>query len=318
MSRIDDALRQAGKAPAGSAAGEAAFVDAADALPTESNAPVTTLPMPTPARMAAVTSSPAAVSVEPLPPPLRVSGATAGIKFDPDEKLVVHPAASRTCIERYRRIAATLHHLQQERGVKLLMVASAAMGEGKTLTSANLALTLSESYRRKVLLIDADLRRPSLTALFHLQRSRGLSERLRGDGEGPLSVLEMSDLLALLPGGRPDSDPMAGLTSGRMRQILSQASASYDWVILDTPPIGLQPDAGLLAAMVEAALLVVGVGVAPAASVEAAIETIGRDKLIGVVLNRIEEDPAGEAAYYAYGPREKVISDAQPAGKLKP
>ena len=69
--------------------------------------------------------------------------------------------------------------------------------------------------------------------------------------------------------------------------------------------------------MVEAALLVVGVGVAPAASVEAAIETIGRDKVVGVVLNRIAEDPAGEAAYYAYGAREKMIAIAQPTGRLK-
>jgi capsular exopolysaccharide synthesis family protein len=305
MSRIDEALRQAGISSAVSAAGESVQTDTADVLPTETIAPLTT-----------PTNS---VSVEPLPPSLRVSRPTAGIKFEPDEKLAVHPAASRTCIERYRRIAATLHHLQQERGVKVLMVASAAMGEGKTLTSANLALTLSESYRRKVLLIDADLRRPSLTALFRLQRSRGLSERLRGDSDGPLSVLEMSDLLALLPGGKPDSDPMAGLTSGRMRQIISQASAAYDWVILDTPPIGLQPDAGLLAAMVEAALLVVGVGVAPAAAVEAAIETIGRDKVVGVVLNRVEEDPAGEAAYYEYAVRDKTLpASAQPLGKLKP
>ena len=319
MSRIDEALRQAGKAPSVSAASEAAQTDYADALPTESNAFAAPVTAPLPAtRAATLTSAPPSVAVEPLPLPLRVSRPVNGVNFEPDEKLVVHPEASRTSIERYRRIAATLHHLQQERGVKVLMVASAAMSEGKTLTSANLALTLSESYRRKVLLIDADLRRPSLTALFHLQRSRGLSERLRGEVDGPLNVLEMSDLLALLPGGKPDSDPMAGLTSGRMRQILSQASASYDWVILDTPPVGLQPDAALLAAMVEAALLVVGVGVAPDASVEAAIETIGLEKIVGVVLNRIEEDPAGEAAYYQYGAPDRSPVTTQPPGRLKP
>jgi capsular exopolysaccharide synthesis family protein len=300
MSRIDEALRQAGLAPTIAAPTELPAVAGADALPTEAAAP------------------PPVLAVEPLPLPLRTSRPTGGIKFDPDEKLIVHPAASRTGIERYRRIAATLHHLQQERGVKVLMIASAAMGEGKTLTSANLALTLSESYRRKVLLIDADLRRPSLTAIFKLQQSRGLSERLRGDADGPLTVLEMSDLLALLPAGRPDSDPMAGLTSSRMRRILEQASASYDWVILDTPPIGLQPDAGLLAAMVEAALLVVGVGIAPAASVESAIETIGRSKIVGAVLNRVEEDATSEAAYYEYFAGRNLAPGAATVGRLKP
>ena len=305
MSRIDEALRQAGLTPTASAAVESAQVDTADVLPTETVEPVK--------------AREPVLRVEPLPPQIRVTKPVAGIQFVPDEKLIVHPAASRASIERYRRIAATLHHLQQERGVKVLMVASAAMGEGKTLTSANLALTLSESYRRKVLLIDADLRRPSLTAVFQLQRSRGLSERLRGEGGGPLSVLEMSDSLALLPGGKPDSDPMAGLTSGRMRQIIQQASASYDWVILDTPPISLQPDAGLLGAMVEAVLLVIGAGVAPAASVESAIEAVGREKVVGVVLNRVEESPSDEAAYLEYFAGERPVSAnvPQPA-RLKP
>ncbi len=292
MSRIDEALRQAGVTPAVSAGTETIEADFGEALPTEPR-------------------------LEPLPAPLRVVKTTGGINFEPDEKLVVHSGASRACIERYRRIAATLHHLQQERGIKVLMVASAAVGEGKTLTSANLALTLSESYRRRVLLIDADLRRPSLTAVFQLQRSRGLSERLRGEIEGPLSVLEMSDSLALLPGGKPDSDPMAGLTSGRMRHIIEQASGSYDWVILDTPPVGLQPDAGLLAAMVDAVLLVVGVGVAPSASVEAAIEAFGRDKVVGVVLNRVAETASDEAAYYEYFASEKPRPPiAQLSGRL--
>jgi Mrp family chromosome partitioning ATPase len=103
-----------------------------------------------------------------------------------------------------------------------------------------------------------------------------------------------------------------------MRQILDQASASYDWVILDTPPVGLQPDAGLLAAMVEAALLVVGSGIAPAASVEAAIETIGRDKIVGVVLNRVEEDATDEAAYYEYfAGEQKLPAAAGPVGTVK-
>src|SRR4029450_2703476 len=121
----------------------------------------------------------------------RVQPAGGEMRFSPIEKLVVHEATSRTCVEQFRRIAAILHHLQQEQGVKVLMVASACVGEGKTLTAANLALTLSESYRRRVLLIDADLRRPSLSAVFHLQSARGLSEKLRGQSEGPLRVLEV-------------------------------------------------------------------------------------------------------------------------------
>jgi capsular exopolysaccharide synthesis family protein len=193
------------------------------------------------------------------------------------------------------------------------MVASAGVGEGKTLTAANLALTLSESYRRRVLLIDADLRRPSLTAIFHLQSSRGLSEKLRGENEGPLRVLELSDSLALLPGGRPDSDPMAGLTSDRMKDIIQQACESYDWVILDTPPVALQPDASLLGSMVEATVFVIATGMTPAAAIQEAIDTVGREKIVGVVLNRVESNGTGEAAYQSYYPHAGVpLSKAAP------
>ena len=102
------------------------------------------------------------------------------------------------------------------------MVASAQMGEGKTLTAANLALTLSESYRRRVLLIDADLRRPSLSALFGVQSATGLSETPSEHRHGPAAGPRALAQLSLLPGGRPDTDPMAGLTSGRLQQISSR------------------------------------------------------------------------------------------------
>ena len=295
MSRIDEALRQAGlRTPAeGITATVAPPVDefpaASDSIGPES----------VPADRVAAERPPAEVTRPVARPPQ--PRPFSEVRFAPDEKLVVNAKMSRVSIEQYRRVAATLHHMQQERGLKVVMVASAAIGEGKTLTAANLALTLSESYRRRVLLIDADLRRPSLTAVFHLQRARGLSEQLRGEIEGPLRVLELSDCLALLPGGQPDSDPMASLTSGRMHQIIEQASASYDWVILDTPPISLQPDASLLAAMVEAVVFVVGAGMAPAIAVDQAIGAVGRDKVVGVVLNRAVE-ASGDSGYDSYYP----------------
>ena len=304
MSRIDEALRQAGlRSPA---------AGIAESVPSPVEAFPAATEFPAAAESVVVERTPPErLPVEPPRPAVRPPQQArpfSEVRFAPDEKLVVHAKMSRTSVEQYRRIAATLHHMQQERGLKVLMVASAAVGEGKTLTAANLALTLSESYRRRVLLIDADLRRPSLTAVFHLQRARGLAEQLRGELEGPLRVLELSDCLALLPGGQPDSDPMASLTSGRMHEIIEQASASYDWVILDTPPISLQPDASLLAAMVEAVVFVIGAGMAPAAAVDQSVEALGRDKVVGVVLNRAA-DTAVDDSYYNYYPAFRPADD---------
>jgi protein-tyrosine kinase len=289
MSRIDEALRQAGlRKEAGAPSGGSAA--GLDNFPVGTESEVTAAP----AAPQRTYTPPQPAPVQPAPVQLARSSSLSA------EKLVIHDRTGPACVEQYRRVAATLHHLQEERGTKVLMVASARPGEGKTLTAANLGLTLSESYRRRVLLIDADLRRPSLNALFRLQNVGGLAETLKGTDNGPLRVLELSPYLSLLPGGRPDRDPMAGLTSGRMQQIIEQAASNYDWVIIDTPPIALQPDATLLAAMVEGTIMVVAAGTTPSALIQHAIDSIGREKIVGVILNRIDDRQLDAAAYYDY------------------
>src|SRR5262249_58278573 len=160
-------------------------------------------------------------------------------------------------LEQYRKLAATLHHAQSERGIRVIMTASALPGEGKSLTAVNLALTLSESYHKRVLLVDADLRRPTVQRVFGLPAIGGLNEGLKLPEDRAMAVTQISDRLFVLPAGRPEADPMSGLTSDRMRRLVTQAAAAFDWVIIDTPPVGLLPDASLLADFVDGVLLVV-------------------------------------------------------------
>jgi capsular exopolysaccharide synthesis family protein len=190
--------------------------------------------------------------------------------------------------EQYRRIAAALHHVQADRQIKVVMVVSAVGGDGKTLTAANLALTLSESYRRRVLLVDADLRRPCLHALFEENGLMGLTDGLRSTKEQPLPIRQVSQWLSLLPAGRPDPDPMSALTSSRMQRVIEEARELFDWVIIDTPPVAVLPDANLLAAMVDGAVLVIRAGSTPYPMAKRAIEAIGRERILGVVLNAAE------------------------------
>jgi capsular exopolysaccharide synthesis family protein len=201
-------------------------------------------------------------------------------------------------VEQYRRLAAILHHAQEDRGVRRVLVASALAEEGKTLTATNLALTLAESYGRRVLLIDADLRRPGITHVFGLPHGDGLSNALYTVEQKKLALLPVSDRLTILPAGLPTPDPMAGLTSSRMASILDEASQAFEWVIIDSPPIGVLPDAKLLAAMVDAALLVIRAGSTPFAAVQRAADSIGRERLLGVVLNRVAENVAAPGEYY--------------------
>lgn len=212
------------------------------------------------------------------------------------------PAAA---VEQYRKLAAALHHAQAQHGTKVVMMASTLAGEGKTLTATNLALTLSESYRRRVALIDADLRRPTVHDMFGLPNVSGLNDVLSAQGEASCEIFEVSPSLSVLTAGRPNPDPISGLTSERMRRIVTAASREFDWVILDTPPVGLLPDAGLLANMVDTVVLIVGAGRAQYRMVHRTVEAIGRNRIFGVVLNRATLDPlwGGYGSYYyeAYG-----------------
>jgi capsular exopolysaccharide synthesis family protein len=215
-------------------------------------------------------------------------------------KLVVMPSVPHAAVEQYRRLAASLHHTKLQKDTKVVMLTSASPGEGKTLTSVNLALTLSQSYRRNVLLIDADLRRPNVHQLFQLPNVLGLSDGLKSDTEQKLSLIQVSEYLTVLPAGRPDNDPMSGLTSDRMRRIIEQAAARYDWVLIDTPPVGFLSDANLLVAMVDVAIFVVRAGKSPYRLIQRALDAVGRNRILGVVLNAVAEN-VDVAGYNYYG-----------------
>lgn len=216
------------------------------------------------------------------------------------ERLAISRDADWLLVEQFRRLAATLHQAQLSGGTKTVMITSASPGDGKTLTAMNLALILSESYRRRVLLIDADLRRPTLRDITHLPDTSGLSDGLKAKTDQKLSAFPMSPTLTLLPAGRPDPDPMSGLTSPRMARILEEAAVRFDWVILDAPPVGTLADANLLAGMVDGALLVVRAGQTQYSLVQKAIDGLGRERILGVVLNGLARtDDLSYSQYYA-------------------
>ena len=217
-------------------------------------------------------------------------------------KVVVGPDAEATLVEQYRRLGAALHHHQLQSGARTLMVTSAVAAEGKTLTATNLALTLSHSYQRRVLLVDADLRRPSIHEILRLPNTTGLTDSLRHPEQSGLRVHQISPNLSALTAGRADSDPMAGLVSDTMNRLLSEAGQQFDWVIVDTPPVALLPDANLLAAMIDTAILVIGAKATPYPLVRRAVEAIGQQRILGVVLNRMAKaDMVAAYNYYSYG-----------------
>lgn len=232
---------------------------------------------------------------EVAPRPVRTRRAKFAIDGDRQARLVTG-TSSMVSIEQYRKVAAALHEEQVRSQLKTVIVTSAVPGEGKTLTVVNLALTLSESYGRRVLVIDADLRGPSLHSTLNIANDRGLSEALK---DGQLTYVEVSSGLAVLPAGTPGPSPLAALTSPRMAQILEACASQFDWVLIDTPPIGVLSDAQVLVRLAGAVVFVIGAGSTPAATVERAIAELGGpDAIFGVVLNRVDEQRIPSASYY--------------------
>ena len=202
-------------------------------------------------------------------------------------------------VEQYRRLAASLHQFQVERGIKKVMVASAVAGEGKTLTALNLAVTLSESYLRRVVLVDADLRCPRVHELLDSAPIHGLNEALKAARPTPLILTTVSPRLSILPAGQADPDPMGQLTGARMASVLNELAQQFDWVVVDTSPVVMIPDANLLAGMVDGALIVIRAGQTSYDLVDRAIQELGRKRILGLVLNQVE-DKVSQYPAYAY------------------
>ena len=318
MSRIDEAMRRAAGESESEAVSNASATLAA--LPTETAGNAVALAgeaYPAEAPASQHPAQPAAARPAPpaAEPPSDGAYRTSDVETPKDqenslferldtrltEKLVIDQNMSAISREQYRRLAAVLHDAQGSTGLQVLMLASAVAGEGKTLTAANLALTFSESYQKRVLLIDGDLRRPTLHSVFRLDTGFGLADGLLSAADTKMVVRQVSSRLAVLPAGRPSADPMAGLTGDRMKRLLAEARGAFDWVILDTPPVMLLPDAHLMASMVDGAVLVVRAGSTPYELVRRASDAIGRSRIVGIVLNRAEPSSQKDHYYYSYG-----------------
>ena len=223
------------------------------------------------------------------------------------EKLATSPSVSPVIRAQYSKLAAALHDTHRERDVKVLMIISTGSGEGKTLTAANLALTFSEVFEKRVLLIDADLQKPSLHALFGVSNSRGLAALM--DGEGIPPVTQLSARLALLSAGEHQDDPTRLFTSERMWTFLDDARGRFDWIVIDTAPLDFVAHARLLAPMTDGALLVAKAGKTLYDEVQRAADTFDPKLMLGVVLNGVPEDTS--LVTHGYYAPSQLVSTAQ-------
>ena len=296
MGRIDEAMNRS-KLDAGHGTGAAA--------PAPAPPPWEVEPPDGRERSVAVADSPAGAAIRDhaaRPAPRQGGRAVPVGRLDTPaaERLVVSPAAGPLLVEQFRVLAATLLRARGERALRSVLVTSPAPGDGKSHVAVNLALTLSTSYHRTVLLIDADLRRPTLHLMFDVANTGGLTEALKPGNNGHVASVQIADSLTLLPAGGPDASPLSGLSSDRLKHLIAEAVSRFDWVVVDSPPVGLLADADLVSEAVDGAILVVRAGVTPYPDVEAAADTLGHDRILGIVLNAVDPMEVRGEGYYSH------------------
>ena len=205
-------------------------------------------------------------------------------------------------VEQFRRASATLIEAQAAGNLKVLLVASASPGDGKTLTALNLALVLGRSYGRRVLLIDGDLRRPSLHRVVGVGNRSGLTDALQARADVRLEVMPITETVTLLPAGPADPDPMRSMSSARMKRVIQEAAQRFDWVIIDSAPLGAVADASVLATLVDGIVFVVRAEHSQYPAVKKAMQTLGHERILGVILNGVSGN-WDDSYYYNGNPR---------------
>jgi capsular exopolysaccharide synthesis family protein len=239
-----------------------------------------------------------------LSPPKRAKGLTNGMSITtPPHVPMQAPEASNTAFsESLRSLRTALLLSRSSAPPKVILITSAAESEGKTTISLHLAAALVRNHS-KVLLVEADMRCPTLSNRISISGDRGLSNMLSGDEEN-LEVRPFADLsdLAILPSGPNPPYPAELLGSSRMKDLIERWSKAYDFVIIDSPSLLAVTDAAVLSKMADITLLVTRHAQSTRKSLERAWQTLRSDPdtKVGVVLNAVSRDSAAYGEYFGY------------------
>ena len=219
-----------------------------------------------------------------------------------DQRLVSLTAPASFEADQYRALRSRLESSREGRALKVVAVTSAVVGDGKTTTSINLAGTLAQGRDRRVLLVDADLRRPSVGRQLGIgeDRTPGLTDAVLDETPslaGLVRRLPPSNL-EVLTAGRPSAEPYEVLRAPHLQTLVEEARGRYEFIVIDTPPIVPVPDCGLIARWVDGLLIVVAAHRTPRKLLEESLNQLPPDKVVGMVFNGDDHATAGYHDYY--------------------
>lgn len=206
--------------------------------------------------------------------------------------------------EEYKKLKSVIIKLTTgDQFLNTIMVTSTLKGEGKSITSLNIAVALAQEYDHTVLLVDADLRRPSIHRYLGISNDQGLSDCLiNGVDVGSVLVKTGIGRLSILPAGSPVQNPVELISSSRMKEFIQELKHRYPdrYVIIDTPPVLHFAEAYSIASEVDGVIFVVREGQVPAAHLKEAIGLLKGANILGVVYNDVEVNRYSSYHYYTY------------------
>lgn len=207
--------------------------------------------------------------------------------------------------EEYRKLRSTVLALTNrgEKFLNTLMITSTVGAEGKSITALNLAITLSRDYDYTALLIDADLRKPSLHKYMNIEPGIGITDCIAGEAELADAIVR-TDIgkLSFLPAGRQVENPVELLSSQKMKDLIAQTKNRYAdrYIIIDTPPILPFAETRSLSAMVDGVIFVVKERTAASGDISEALGVLKGCNILGIVYNGASEELRGNYGYYSY------------------
>lgn len=205
--------------------------------------------------------------------------------------------------EQYRTIRTNIEFMAVDQEIQVILVTSATQGEGKSTTSSNLAVTYAQQGK-KVLVVDTDMRRPTVHYTFRVANGLGLSSLLTRQAELDKAILPTKvENLSILTAGPIPPNPAELLSSKAMERLITQLRDQYDIIILDAPPLLQVADSRITSKLTDGVVMVVGCTTSDRQRVIKAKEQLelAEAKILGVVLNRRElTDDSAYQYYYSY------------------
>jgi capsular exopolysaccharide synthesis family protein len=213
-----------------------------------------------------------------------VEGRTASATLHPLLVAAINPHSP--VAEQYRTLRSRISHREETASLRTLIVTSPGAGDGKSVTAANLALTMAQEFQRRVILVDADFRGSSVHSLFGVSSTPGLAELLTGEAALDDVMVYLPDYrLTIIPAGQTPQFPTELLGSTVMRRFVDTLRSRFDRMLFDVPAVAPLADVGTLAPLVDGVLMVVRAGITLRPALDQALGAFDEHKVVGVVLN---------------------------------